>query len=315
MESSITPQNLLTQTIRAKREGKSVRNLFLVRSLRNRFQALWLQTTCTHVCTLPRELRDVIYKHIVGGIGPIWTINQEDDRSRRIAERLISLNAHEPNRNPKVDDLLQPSKVGSTFAHELGKTWCKRYIELSTPMIGFEAFLHSDLSFLGKSLAEYIQRLTCHIDMMSLLQAGYGTSASDEGYISRGHISGLHNDLESLLLLKSSTHIEVIINCQSDDDKCLTCHADHFYREIASRSMFHWNPLRRIDLLDHLGPICKILQRLEEAKLLVTLDITCFNSDDGEDDLVVTAYVQGADEEFTLEAVNAGLRKRETVSD
>ncbi|KAF3049049.1 hypothetical protein E8E11_009171 [Didymella keratinophila] len=47
----------------------------------------------------------------------------------------------------------------------------------------------------------------------------------------------------------------MIINCRSDDDECLTCHADHVYREIASRSMFHWNPVRRIDLLDHLGPI------------------------------------------------------------
>lgn len=70
--------------------------------------------------------------------------------------------------------------------------------------------------------------------MMEVSEAGYNTSESDEDRIPDLH-SNLQADLESLLLLKSGTHIALIINHWSNSDRCLACHTYHAHREIASR--------------------------------------------------------------------------------
>ena len=110
----------------------------------------------------------MIYEHIAEGSGSVWRVNHENDKSRHTTGTLVLLNAYKPNQNPKVDRPLQPSRVGSTFASELGETWSKRHTELLMPMIGLETFLTSKRNFLEKPLAEYIQRLAYHIDMMAI---------------------------------------------------------------------------------------------------------------------------------------------------
>lgn len=119
--------------------------------LGHHFRAMWLHATCTHVCAiLPREIRDMIYDKIAGYSRSVRLNDNEDHRD------CCETAGFELYGVPKAHDLLQPRKVGSKFAGEMEEMWCKRYIELSLPMVGLGMFFESTRRALGKPLAEHI---------------------------------------------------------------------------------------------------------------------------------------------------------------